>query len=132
MEPFFTGLPPLLQFLCLTFLICAIAAVLFLLWALRRFVKQMSKPLQFSMRRLFLAVTLISLGLGTLLWMSAVSGNEFTTFAALALVGALFGSSLGVVLKHTLLFAVLGAILFPAGWFVYAVTAFFFFNPIRC
>jgi hypothetical protein len=93
----------------------------------------MGKPFQFSLSQLFVAITLLCVGLGELgcVWTSKPSG--WNAVAAFAAVGATFGASLGFVFRppafFVVFFASIGAFLFPLGLIVYGVIYYFFNDP---
>jgi hypothetical protein len=86
----------------------------------------MSKPIQFSMGRMFGAVTLFCVGVAALVRVS----NEILSshledsgaIVGIAAVGALLGSAIGIVIRRPILVAAIGAILLPVGFFVLALT----------
>jgi hypothetical protein len=88
----------------------------------------MSKPFQFSIRRMFLAVTRFCMAMAAFgwVWTSAGPGsNEVATVIGLCAVGAAFGGAFGTVVRRPILFAVIGAVLLPFGVMVYGFISYF-------
>jgi hypothetical protein len=93
----------------------------------------MSKPFQFSMRRMFVGLTLFCTAMAAFVWAwnSQFSDNA-QALAAFSAVGATFGGAFGTVVRRPIPFIVVGAVLLPLGVLVFGFIDYFIVNAPEC
>jgi hypothetical protein len=77
----------------------------------------MTKPFQFSMRRMMVSVLLVSIGTAAFVW--AVGQHDIGLILGLIPSGATLGGGAGLIVRRPILCAICGAVLFPLVAFAY-------------